>query len=126
MTEGFEWNIAIATPKVSHKVSKNLLSWCAGMPLLEKYESTPERREELFGIWEHLQKKLPEQIIDSKTAINMLKSAKSPALYPEIGLSKEQYIHGIKTAQLIRKRYTITDYLYTLGLLDAAIAYITD
>ena len=93
---------------------------------LEKYESTPERREELFGIWEYLQKKLPEQIIDSKTAINMLKSAKSPALYPEIGLSKEQYIHGIKTAQLIRKRYTITDYLYTLGLLDAAIAYITD
>ena len=78
---------------------------------LEKYESTP---------------KLPEQIIDSGTAIKMLKSAKSPALYPEIGLSLEQYIHGIKTAQLIRKRYTITDYLYTLGLLDAAIDHIVD
>ena len=88
---------------------------------LEKFESTPERREELFGIWETLQKKLPEQLIPSDEAVSMLKTAASPALYHEIGLDKEQYIHGIRTAQLIRKRYTVLDYLYTLGLLDAAI-----
>ena len=88
---------------------------------LEKFESTPERREELFGIWETLQKKLPEQLIPSAEAISMLANAASPALYHEIGLDKEQYIHGIRTAQLIRKRYTVLDYLYTLGLLDAAI-----
>jgi glycerol-1-phosphate dehydrogenase [NAD(P)+] len=78
----------------------------------------------LFSLWEYLQEKLPAQLISSQEAIAMLKKANSPALYPEIGLSKEQYIHGIRTAQLIRKRYTILDYLYTLGLLDEAIDYI--
>ena len=32
--------MAIPTAKVSHKVSKILFSWCAGMPFLEKYEWT--------------------------------------------------------------------------------------
>ena len=112
----------------SAEIDELLIKNCYGSGVkelaLEKFESTPERREELFGLWEYLQEKLPVQLISSKEAIAMLKEANSPALYPEIGLSKEQYIHGIRTAQLIRKRYTILDYLYTLGLLDDAIDYI--
>ena len=39
----------------------------------------------------------------------------------EIGLDKEQFLHGIKTAQLIRHRYTVIDLLYELGLMDEAL-----
>ena len=91
---------------------------------MSKFENTPERREELFAVWETLQKRLPVQIIPSDEAVKMLKAANSPAHYTEIGLGKEQYIHAIRTAQLIRKRYTVLDYLYTLGLLEAAIDYL--
>ena len=91
---------------------------------LSKFENSPERREELFSVWETLQKKLPGQIIPSDEAVRMLKAANSPAHYTEIGLGKEQFEHAIRTAQLIRKRYTVLDYLYTLGLLEAAIDYV--
>ena len=91
---------------------------------MSKFENTPERREELFAVWETLQKRLPAQIIPSAEAIKMLKAANSPAHYTEIGLGKEQYLHAVRTAQLIRKRYTVLDYLYTLGLLEAAIDYL--
>ncbi len=91
---------------------------------MSKFENTPERREELFAVWETLQKRLPAQIIPSDEAIKMLKAANSPAHYTEIGLGKEQYLHAVRTAQLIRKRYTVLDYLYTLGLLEAAIDYL--
>ena len=91
---------------------------------MSKYESTPQRREELFAVWEILQERLAKQIISSEETVKMLKAANSPSHYTEIGLGKEQYIHAIRTAQLIRKRYTVLDYLYTLGLLEAAIDYI--
>ena len=51
----------------------------------------------------------------------MLKEANCPVTPAEIGLSREQFLHGIKTAQLIRKRYTSLDMLYEAGLLDAAL-----
>ena len=51
----------------------------------------------------------------------MLKNAQAPTHFAQIGLSEEQFFHGIKTAQLIRKRYTSLDMLYEAGLLDAAL-----
>ena len=51
----------------------------------------------------------------------MLKKANCPVTPAEIGLSREQFLHGIKTAQLIRNRYTILDLLYEAGLLDEAM-----
>ena len=105
-----------------------LIKGCYGSGIKElamgKFESTPERREELFAIWEKLQKLLPVQLIPSEEAIKLLRTAESPTHYSEIGLDEAQFVHGIHTAQLIRNRYTVLDYLYTLGLLDAAIDYV--
>ena len=55
-------------------------------------------------------------------AEKMLTAAGCPVKPEEIGLDRKQYIHGIYTAQLIRKRYTVLDMLYEAGLLDAAAA----
>ena len=56
----------------------------------------------------------------------MLKKANAPTRFEEIGLTEEQYFHGIKTAQLIRNRYTSLDMLYEAGLLDAALSNIVN
>ena len=50
----------------------------------------------------------------------MLKKAGCPVTPSEIGLSREQYLHAVPTAQLIRMRYTVLDLLYECGLLADA------
>lgn len=52
----------------------------------------------------------------------MLKAAHCPASPAEIGLESGQYVHGVAAAQLIRKRYTILDLVYELGLSKALLA----
>ena len=54
-------------------------------------------------------------------AVKVLKDAGCPVRASEIGLSAEQFLHGIRTAQLIRRRYTVIDLLYEAGLLDEAL-----
>ena len=51
----------------------------------------------------------------------MLKKAKCPTAPAEIGLAPGQFIHGVKTAQLIRKRYTLLDALDECGVMDAML-----
>lgn len=84
-------------------------------------EDMSERRKLIFAHWENLQSRMKQQLLPSETLRKMLKKANAPTRFEEIGLTAEQYYHGIKTAQLIRKRYTVLDMLYEAGLLDAAI-----
>ncbi|MBE6366790.1 MAG: sn-glycerol-1-phosphate dehydrogenase [Lentisphaerae bacterium] len=79
------------------------------------------RRELIWQHWTALQQRLQQQLLPSTTLRKMLQKAAAPTLFEEIGLDAAQYIHGIKTAQLIRNRYTVLDMLYETGLLDAAI-----
>ena len=84
-------------------------------------EAMTERRKMIFSRWEPMQERIKKQLIPSNTLRKMLKNAQAPTQYEEIGLTAEQYFHGIKTAQLIRNRYTILDLLYETGLLEEAI-----
>jgi glycerol-1-phosphate dehydrogenase [NAD(P)+] len=80
-----------------------------------------ERRALIGQIWKELGTKLEKQLFSYETLRSMLKNANCPVTPAEIGLSREQFLHGIKTAQLIRNRYTILDLLYEAGLLDEAM-----
>ena len=81
------------------------------------------RRRKLIGdIWGKLQSGIRERLIPYRQLREILRTAGCPVTPAEIGLSTEQFRHGIKTAQLIRHRYTILDLLYESGLLDEAIA----
>lgn len=84
------------------------------------------RREQIFNAWENIQKRLQKQLLPSETLRDMLKNAHAPTRFEEIGLTAEQYFHGIRTAQLIRNRYTSLDMLYEAGLLDAALSRIVN
>ena len=84
-------------------------------------EALAARRELIGKIWKDLQNGIRERLMPYVQAKALLQSAGCPVTPAEIGLSKEQFIHGIKTAQLIRHRYTVLDLLYELGLLDEAV-----
>ena len=91
---------------------------------LEKFltgNAALERREQIFGKWEILQEKIRQQIFPVEEFRRLLRSAGAPDDYRQIGLDREQYCHGIRTAQLIRKRYTVLDLLFETGLLECAI-----
>ena len=81
-----------------------------------------ERRQLIFAHWEMLQKRLPQQLLSSQKLRDMLQKAQAPTRFEAIGLDREQYLHGIRTAALIRKRYTVLDMLYEAGLLESAMA----
>jgi len=80
-----------------------------------------ERRELIGNVWKTMQERIRERLMPYTQAKAMLESAGCPVTIHAIGLDKEQFLHGIKTAQLIRRRYTVLDLLYELGLLDAAM-----
>ena len=85
-------------------------------------EAARKRREMIFAKWEILQEKIRKQLLPLAEFRRLLQSAGAPDDYRAIGLDREQYCHGIRTAQLIRKRYTVLDLLFETGLLECAIA----
>ena len=90
---------------------------------MKKYLSpnqTLERRKLIASRWEELRRRLKKQIIPFEELRSMLKRAGCPVTAPEIGLSREQYLHAVPAAQLIRVRYTVLDLLYECGLLADA------
>ena len=90
---------------------------------LEKFkygEAATERRELIFRNWDRIRYLLKGQIFSYADTRRMLVEANVPVLPREIGLDKEQFYHGLFTAQLIRARYTLVDLLYEAGLLDEA------
>lgn len=83
--------------------------------------SLQERRQKIGENWSLMQTRLRRQLIPFQEIRAMLKAANCPVTPQEIGLDLDQFLHGVKTAQLIRIRYTILDLLYELGLLDTAM-----
>ncbi len=81
-----------------------------------------ERREMLLSKLPEIQSRFRKQLIPFAETRKILKDAGCPVSASEIGLSREQFLHGIRASQLIRLRYTVVDYLYELGLLEDAIA----
>ncbi len=79
------------------------------------------RRNEIRACWKRLQERLKGQCISYNGLREMLKNAGCPVTAAGIGLDREQFLHGIRTAQLIRIRYTVLDFLYEAGLLEDAM-----
>ena len=90
---------------------------------MKKYltpEKTLERRAFISSKWSEIQQGIRKQAIPFEELRGMLKKANCPTTPAEIGLSREQFLHAVPAAQLIRTRYTILDLLYESGLLDDA------
>jgi glycerol-1-phosphate dehydrogenase [NAD(P)+] len=84
-------------------------------------EDLAARRQLIRRVWKEMQVRVKERLIPYSRMREILQAAGCPVTPEEIGLTEAQFLHGIKTAQLIRHRYTILDLLYELGLLDEAL-----
>lgn len=110
------------------EIGRLLIRGCYGSDpertAMEKFRegaALAERREFLASRWTGIQKRFRRQLIPFSRMREMLRAAGCPAAPSEIGLSEEQFLHGIRAAQLIRIRYTVIDFLYELGLLEEAL-----
>ena len=107
-------------------VKELLKKGCYGNPekiAFDKFrtgEQAEERRDLIFRNWNRIRHLLKKQIFSYKKTREMLLGANAPVKPAEIGLDKEQFYHGLFTAQLIRSRYTFLDVLYETGLLKEA------
>lgn len=88
-------------------------------------DALTERRKLIFSRWERLRERVLRQLIPYAEFKALLKGADCPLTPAEIGLSDEQFRHGLLAAQLIRKRYTILDLLFEAGLLERIVADLT-
>ena len=108
-------------------VQELLKKGCYGNPetiTFEKFkygDAALERRELIFRNWDRIRSLLKNQIFTYAETKSMLLKAHAPVNPAEIGLDREQFYHGIFTAQLIRNRYTFVDVLYETGLLKEAV-----
>lgn len=80
-----------------------------------------KRRQTVLDAWDTLQAKVRGQIIPFRETLAMLRRAGCPTAPAEIGLSDAAFLHGLHTAQLIRKRYTLLDLMEELGVLPAML-----
>ena len=81
-------------------------------------DALAERRELIYRNWETLRKRILHQLYPLEELTRRLTAAGCPVRPANIQLGREQFLHGIRTAQLIRKRYTVLDLVYELGLLE--------
>lgn len=91
---------------------------------LKKYlsgEAADERRKKILDNWDLIRQKIGSRLVPFAEMREKLRAANCPVSPQEIGLTPEQFRHGIHTAQLIRNRYTVLDLLYELGVLDEAV-----
>ena len=79
------------------------------------------KREKIFHNWEKIGERMRKQLFTVAEFKSLLAKAHCPIAIEEVGLNKEQYLHGIETAQLIRNRYTNLDLLQEAGLLKEAL-----
>ena len=123
-----------AEPGLSHtareaEIDALLIRGCYGAEAkkiaLDKFlegEALRERRELLYRNWNVLRERLRQQLYPLAELKAMLRKANCPTTPAEIGLESGQFVHGVAAAQLIRKRYTILDVVYELGLSKALLS----
>ena len=114
------------------EIASLLIKGCYGdaaattaMKKFREGEALAERRRLIEEKWPEIQSRVKKQIIPSADVKQMLIKAGCPTKPSDIDMGMEQYLHAIRTAQLIRTRYTLLDLLYETGLLDDAISYLT-
>ena len=92
-----------------------------GMKKFLHGDALAARRERIRQAWEPIRRGVRERLIPHDELIGIMRSAGCPVRPVQIGLDREQFLHGLRTAQVTRPRYTVMDLLYELGLYEDAL-----
>ncbi|MDW3223151.1 MAG: iron-containing alcohol dehydrogenase [Paracoccaceae bacterium] len=80
-----------------------------------------DRITRIHRIWPETRATLKHHLFRADEMIAMLRSAQSPALPQDIGISLGHLRRTIRASAFIRSRYTIVDFLKDLGLFEDAV-----
>ncbi len=82
--------------------------------------------DRLIAQWDSLQTAVSPFVQNSSRIYNALLAAGAKTSYRELGLTRDDFIHIVKTARFIRNRYSILDLLGDLQMLDEAVDQVVD
>ncbi len=80
-----------------------------------------QRRQMIFQNWPQMTRRVRRQLLSFRELKRRLETLDCPVQPGEIGVDRQQFSDAIWGAGMIRKRYTILDLLFELGLLPWAI-----
>ncbi len=80
------------------------------------------RLERLAECWSELRDRVREQLMPAHEVCALLKQADCPTSPAQIGLDTDRFRATYRTAQMIRRRYTVLDLANDSGVLDDCVA----
>ncbi len=123
----------LSLPEREAEIDALLIRGCYGTEAketaLKKFlegEALADRRAAIYAKWDELRELTRRQLFTFEELTSKLRAAHCPVKPAEINLTPEQFFHGLRAAQLIRKRYTVLDLTYELGLLDEILGRIEE
>ena len=102
-------------------IYENVCKVCIGKLLTG--DALARRRRQIVEKWDYLKEAINKQIFTFQDMKSRLEIMGCPVKASEIGVDKNELFRGITVAAMIRKRYTIMDYLFEAGLYKQAIEY---
>ena len=102
-------------------IYENVCKVCIGKLLTG--DALARRRRQIVEKWDYLKEAINKQIFTFQDMKSRLEIMGCPVKASEIGVDKNELFRGITVAAMIRKRYTIMDYLFEAGLYKQATAY---
>lgn len=85
-----------------------------------------KRREDLLAHWDALKAKVSGQLIPFDDLKARFALASCPTEPADLEISRTQWQYGMRAAQMMRKRYTVLDVVYELGLMDEMVETISN
>lgn len=89
-------------------------------------EQLDQRRAKILEVWETMMEKVRRQIIPFDDLKERFRLAGCPTEPGDLAISRQQWQYGMRVAQMMRKRYTVLDIVYELGLMDSMIEEISN
>ena len=110
--------------EVTTLLSKGIYGSAAAVAMAKflEGEALERRRQLILDNWEALRRRVKAQLLPFAQLRRLLHDAGCPVTPEELGISYADFLHGIRTAQLIRKRYTILDVFDECGIMDEMLA----
>ena len=79
------------------------------------------RRRAIIIALPHIIRRCSVQLPPFRELRQAMKEVSCPLSYTDINTTKENFLHAIRAAQMIRNRYTLLDLLYEAGFLEEAL-----
>lgn len=87
--------------------------------------SLAARRDRALAVWDRLRDEIRAQILPFAEVRKDFVLAGCPVEPGDLAMTRDQFAFGMRVAQMMRRRYTVLDLVYELGLMDRMVETVT-